>query len=329
MKNKILVLLACVALLDSMMAQQDLSLSMYNFNPLFVNPATAGYRDKCELSGIFRYQWAGIEGAPRSGVLSYQTPLKNDNWAVGALVKFDKLGLMTNAGLDLSVAYRLKLNEANNTRLSLGLMGSIFNLNDKRAGAIVTSGVTDASISAWLPNFGAGAYLYSKRYFIGASVPHLLKLNIKDQGIDTGNVLAKVYNHVFVSAGYVFGKEDGIKFKPTAFFKHSENASVNLDVNANLLFQERFWVGLGYRFGGDIINELGQFQNQFSRLRGESIIGTFKMLATQRLEIGYSYDFPLSNLRTNTHGSHELYVGYDICGNQKVRFVSPRYVHYF
>lgn len=333
MKNRILYLLLFVSSVASMRSQQDLSLSMYNFNPLFVNPATAGYRDKCELSGIFRYQWVGIEGAPRSGVLSYQTPLKNNNIAIGALAKFDKIGLMTNAGLDLSFAYRLPLNADKSTKLSLGLMGSIFNLNDRRKSDGTYVQPTDPSIqdySTWIPNFGFGTYLYSKRYFIGASMPHILRPQISNIALaSTDTVWSKVYNHFFATAGYVFGKENGIKFKPTAFFKISQNSSVNLDLNANVLFQERFWVGLGYRLGGDVINESGQFK-QFGGIRGESIVATFKMLATQQLEIGYSYDFPLSNLRNGTSGSHELYVGYDLCSSSgKVRFVSPRYVNYF
>jgi type IX secretion system PorP/SprF family membrane protein len=330
MKNKLLLLIATI-IVNTISAQQDISLGMYNFNPLFVNPATAGYRDKCELSGIFRYQWAGIEGAPRSGVLSYQTPLKNNNIAVGALVKFDKIGLMTNAGLDLSFAYRLKLSEQ--TKLSLGLMGSLFSLNDNRTSGIRNTQPdgTVADINTFLPNFGAGAYLYSKRYFIGASVPHILNLRITSNPLldSASGILSKVYNHYFASAGYVFGSETGVKFKPTAFFKVSENSSINIDVNANLLFQERFWVGLGYRIGGDVISEVGEFQ-QWKGIRGESITATFKMMATNRLEVGYLYEFPLSNMRTNTTGSHEMYLGYDLCsphGNE--RFVSPRYVNYF
>lgn len=331
MKNRLLLFVFSVLSLTQILGQQDISLSMYNFNPLFVNPATAGYRDICELSAIGRYQWVGIEGSPKSGIISYQTPLKNENFGVGALVKFDKLGLMTNVGLDLSAAYRLRLDD--DTRLSLGLMGSIFNLNDNRPGGNFTNpgDPSVAPITAWIPNFGAGVYLWSKRYFVGASVPHLLNLKINDVNASNLNAVnSKVYNHYFGSAGYVFGKEDGVKFKPTTFFKFSDNSSFNMDLNANLLFQERFWVGLGYRWGGDVIDELGLFQNQFTKLRGESIIATFKMLATQRLEVGYSYEFPLSNLRTNTSGSHEVYLGYDLCSpKQNVRFVSPRYVHYF
>jgi len=327
MKNKFLLVFALLCLTKAGFAQQDISLSMYMFNPLFTNPATAGYQDRQWLSGIGRYQWVGIEGAPKSGVISYQTPLKNENLAIGGLVKYDALGLMKNIGLDLSFAYRIRLDEK--TRLSLGLMASLFSLNDSRASAVTGSGTTDASISKFLPNFGAGAYLFSNKYFIGASVPHILNLKIADPRFDSvGATFSKVYNHFFMSAGYVFGKENGVKFKPTAFLKLAQNSTPNIDLNANLLLQERFWVGLGYRSGGDVINESGVF-NQFPGVRGESVIAMFKMMATSKLEIGYAYDYPLSNLKTSTSGSHEIYVGMDLGKAKSTRYVSPRYVHYF
>ena len=330
MNKRYLLLMVLIALGRNVKSQQDMTFSMNNFNPLFTNPATAGYQDKQWLSTLGRYQWVGIEGAPKSSVISYQSPLKNDNLALGALVKYDALGLMKNMGLDLSFAYRIELNDQ--TRLSLVLIGSIFHYNDVRIDA--TTGKPDPTsvnnITAWIPNFGAGAYLFNKKYFVGVSVPHLLNLKITDpQAATTGATLSRIYNHYFASAGYVFGKEGGVKFKPTAFFKMSENSSTNLDVNANIMLQERFWFGLGYRTGGDIINEKGVFESLGS-FRGESVVATFKMMATNFMEVGYSYDYPVQNLGRVNSGSHEIYVGMELgkrTGNY--RYVSPRYVNYF
>ena len=322
-----------IALGRNVKSQQDMTFSMNNFNPLFTNPATAGYQDKQWLSALGRYQWLGIEGAPKSSVISYQSPLKNDNLALGALVKYDAIGFMKNMGLDLSFAYRIKMNDK--TRLSLGLMASIFHYNDQRredAQGIVLNDPTLTNVTAWIPNFGAGAYLFGERYFVGASLPHLLNLKINNPdavAVIVGNTFSKIYNHYFVSAGYVFGKDGGVKFKPTAFFKMSENSSTNLDVNANIMLQERFWFGLGYRTGGDIINEKGVFESLGS-FRGESVVATFKMMATNFMEVGYSYDYPVNNLGRVNSGSHEIYIGMELGKRAcNYRYVSPRYVNYF
>lgn len=311
-------------------SQQDVTFSMNMFNPLFANPATAGYQDKQIVKGLYRYQWVGVPGNPHSAVASYETPMANKNIALGFLGKFDKLGLMTNLGFDANFAYRIPLDEK--IRLSLGLRGSLFQISDDRPSA-VTSSPTDptavTTLNRLMPNFGVGGFLFSDRFFVGASVPHILNLRLRDDvDTSTGAVFSKMYNHYFASVGAVFGKSEKIKFKPTAFFKMADGVTPDLDINANFLFNERYWLGLGYRNGGDVINR-GQDNIQFSGFSGEALIFIFKMMATQSLEIGYAYDFPLSDLRQSTSGSHELYIGYEFGASGTNRFVSPRYVNYF
>ena len=309
--------------------QQDMTFSMYMFNPTFVNPAAAGYLDRPQLSSIFRYQWVGVDGAPRSGNVSFHTPLKNKNMALGGTLKYDKLGLYNNIGLDLNYAYRLKLDE--NTRLSFGLMGSLFMINDGAANAKTINPEGFQSATAYLPNFGAGLFLMNKRYFVGGSVPHLLNLRISDIRLDSAvKTASKIYNHYFASAGYVFGNEEGLKIKPQIFFKLSDNSSPNIDINLNFLIKERFWIGAGFRSGGDVISEVGQY-DQIVGFRGEAIIGIFKMLVTNKIEVGYAYDYHLSRLNNATTGSHEIFLGLNFgeLGSNSQRFISPRYVNYF
>ncbi|MCU0328347.1 MAG: PorP/SprF family type IX secretion system membrane protein [Chitinophagales bacterium] len=336
MKKLFLIPLFLFGSVLNILAQQDMAFSMYMFNPTFVNPAAAGYQNRTVLSGLFRYQWAGIEGAPRSGYASIQGPFgSRNNMAYSAAFKLDNIGNFNNFGIDLSYAYRLRINE--DEHLSLGLMGSLFFLNHNRTNARVTDPdfTTAENVNKVLPNFGAGIFFNTKRFFVGASVPHLLRLKIGNSNADSvtvDNLFARQYNHYMATIGGVIGPEEGLKFKPTAFFKWSQNSSPNLDLNLNFLLLERFWIGAGYRFGGEVIDINGsdvQFVN-ISQGRGESIIGILKVLVTEKLEIGYAYDYTLSNLRVANSGSHELFVGWDLGrGAGKDKFVSPRYLNYF
>jgi len=110
--------------------------------------------------------------------------------------------------------------------------------------------------------------------------------------------------------------------------KYSENSSINMDINANILLQDRFWFGLGWRSGGDVINEAGEFKQLTGT--GAAVVATFKMMATNFLEVGYAYDYPLSNLGVQNSGSHEIYIGMEL-GKRTggLKYVSPRYVNYF
>src|SRR2546426_6928517 len=56
-------------------AQQNVQFSQYAFNGLSVNPAYAGYKDALYLNTIYRQQWTGFPGAPRTGGISVDGPV--------------------------------------------------------------------------------------------------------------------------------------------------------------------------------------------------------------------------------------------------------------
>ena len=60
------VLLLFLTFNISAYAQQDPLFSQYMFNKLVVNPAYAGSREVFTADLLNRYQWVGIEGAPKT-----------------------------------------------------------------------------------------------------------------------------------------------------------------------------------------------------------------------------------------------------------------------
>jgi hypothetical protein len=132
--------------------------------------------------------------------------------------------------------------------------------------------------------------------------------------------VARVYDFVTLSGGYVFGKDASIvKFRPTLLMKWQQGLPKNIpqfDVSLALLFVERFWLGASYRTGGDM------------KYYGQSAAVFAQFKATPQLQIGYSYDAEISSLRKFTTGTHEIMIGYDFWYNKK-RFVTPRFVKYF
>lgn len=303
---------------------------MYMFNGLYTNPAYAGSKGGPYVSGIYRHQWVGIPGAPRSTSIGFHTPFKKDQNAMGVLLRQDKLGLTDIYGADISYAYRIKIK--NDLRLALGLQAGVNYYNNRLGDASLTDVNVDEVFSVskrlTLPNFGAGLYLSNSRFYVGASAPHLLNLSLTKKfwnAAGKDNLVAKQYNHYFATAGVVIGKGDKVKFKPSVLMKFSQNAPIDFDINASVLLVERVWLGASYRIGGDLYNTTGKRVVA----RGESIIGIAKFLATKRLEIGYAYDFTLSNLQGYNTGTHEVMLGYDFGKKNTQRFVTPRYVNYF
>lgn len=302
-------------------AQQDAAYTMYMFNGLFVNPAYAGSHEVISVMGIYRHQWAGLEGAPRTANISVHTPFRRDQYAVGLTITNDKLGLSNNFSVTPAFSYRLKLKGDN--RLCFGVQASFayFYQNNGRA---QTGQQGDVAFSLnenlFVPNVGAGIYAYGKRYFAGFSVPHLMPASLRDKTgvISYNRDVARVYDFFVLHGGYVFGKDPSIvKFRPTVMMRWQKGLPKNIpqfDVSLALLFIDRVWFGANWRTSGD------------KPFQSVDIFAAFKV--TPQLQIGYAYDIEISKLRRFTSGTHEIMIGYDFWYDKK-RFVTPRYVKYF
>lgn len=307
-------------------AQQDAEYSMYMFNGLYINPAYAGSKDVLSTNALYRHQWVGIKGAPRSASIGIHAPFKRNQYAMGGLITFDKLGLDQTIGAYVDYAYRLRFK--NNSKLSFGIQaGGTYYKSDLPSADLPTSPddvvFTDVT-QLFLPNMGFGVYYYSKRFYIGAAAPHILNMSLNEKWSNEANrtTVAKMYNHYIFTLGGVIGKDEAtVKFKPSALLKYVRNSPISTDVTASFLFVNRLWLGASYRFGW-----LGR--DDLALQERNHLIGLVEFLVTQQFRVGYAYDYEFTKLRTNTSGSHEIMLGYDF-GYSKERFVTPRYVTYF
>jgi hypothetical protein len=80
--------------------------------------------------------------------------------------------------------------------------------------------------------------------------------------------------------------------------KGVQGAPVSLDVTTNVLINNKFEAGVGYRLG-------------------DSVSGLASFYVTPSLRIGYSYDYTLTNLRKFNSGSHEVFVLFDLGGTKE------------
>ena len=327
MKKLILSIVLFAAVSTGVKAQQDPAYSMYMFNGLFLNPAYAGSSEAISVMAIYRHQWAGLEGAPKTVNASVHMPFKRDQYAIGLTIMNDRLGLANNFSVTPAFSYRLRIKQ---TRLCFGVQASFAYYYQNNTSAVLPSNIPDNTFSLntnlFVPNIGFGVYWYGKKFFAGFSVPHLLPSKLRDKtGVSGYNTsIARAYNHYLVTGGYVFGKEASIvKFRPSILMKWQKGLPKNIpqfDINLALLFVERFWVGVGYRTGGD-----GQESRNYA---GQSANVFLNFKATQQLQIGYAYDAEISALRKFNGGTHEIMIGYDFYYSKK-RFVTPRFVKYF
>lgn len=323
--KKLFLSISAIFLLNLMVnAQQDPQFSMYMFNGQYLNPGYVGSKGFADVTAIYRNQWAGFgEGAPQSANVGLHTPFKKQQYAAGVLVGYDRLGYTNMMNLMGQFAYRIPIKKST---LSMGVQAGFNHYNDGRSSAILIDAndrVFSDDIRLYVPNVGAGLYLYNERYYIGVSLPHILNMSISEKLSNraSNDNFARQYRHLFATAGVVIGKDEAtVKFKPSVMMKYVQGLDKKIpdfDLNASFLFVDRFWLGASLRAGGD---RVGPY---FS-----DIVGIFEMMVTQQIRLGYSYDYVLSDIGQFTHGSHEVMFGYQF-GYQKKKFVNVRYGTYF
>lgn len=288
-------------------AQQEPLYTQYMFNTVSVNPAYAGTRNAMNMILLSRMQWVGLEGAPRTYNFTMHTPLNNYKMGLGFSIVSDKIGPVDNFYFNFNYAYRVNITDR--MILSMGVKGGIYNytvgLNELNVG----SG-SDASFQGNLeqklqPNAGMGLYLYTNKWYAGFSIPKLIQTDLSGTQTTASN-LSSLKRHYFLMAGYVFDVNEDIKFKPSFINKVVEGAPPSLDVTAQVLYQNKYWLGVSYRFG-DALAFLANIQ------------------LNKQLMVGYSYDFSVSSLGSYNTGSHEIIISYDFDGFLKNKVISPRY----
>jgi len=304
-------------------AQQDAHYTQFMYNKLSYNPAYAGSLDAICATAIVRNQWLGLEGAPESQVFNIDAALPNNRIGIGLNIARNTIGISTNYNADLSYAYRVPLGKGN---IGVGLQGSIrsFNAdyNDERL-ISTQSMVTDASIPVGMqnkltPNFGAGVYYKEDNLYIGFSVPRLLENNIDFS--EDATIISESIRHFYLMGGYVFEVNDKVQIQPQALVKYVENSPLDIDVNVNAIFMNKYMVGASYRVGGSTRG-----------LPAESIDILFSTQINQNLLFGIAYDVTVSELRDYSSGSIEAMVRYCFkrkkSNNEEVEgdYLNPRF----
>jgi type IX secretion system PorP/SprF family membrane protein len=287
-------------------AQQDAIYSQYLFNPFAINPAYAGTRDAINVVIVNRSQWSGLDGAPTTQTVSGHVPMNRKNIAWGAQLSRDKIGPTNNMLVNATGAYQLKLERGT---LNFGLRGGIYNSVLDHA-ALHFREENDAldiqqKVSAIVPTFDFGIYYYTEQFFAGLAVNHLTKHNLKYSDL-LENQNYFLQQHFFFSTGYVFEMSPKVLFKPTVLIKYAGPNTFNIDFNAHMMYNEKFWVGIGLR-NFSSVNFLVDFN------------------VTDYLRIGYSYDLNLTKLKNFSYGSHEFLIGFDF-NVKKSTIISPRHL---
>lgn len=301
---------------QTVQAQQEGQYSQYMFNMLAVNPAYAGSRDVLSMTGLYRHQWVGIEGAPVSQSFTIDMPISHEKVGIGLQAYHDQIGAFNNTGVFGSYAYRVKISER--TTLAMGIQAGVTNLSGNLVAAAQTlNDKTDpafaTNLSSWLPNAGAGLYLSNDKGYIGFSCPSIVQNKISA----TATSQARQARHYFGMFGIVLPLSSSLALKPSMLVKFTNEAAA-ADFNMNLWIRDRVAVGASWRTNN------ANFSSAFKNQNGDAAIGMIEIQASDQFRIGYAYDFALNNIQNQQSGTHEVMLRYEF-GYRKAKILTPRY----
>ncbi len=279
------VILFCVL---SLSAQQDPQFSQNMFNKLANNPGYAGSTSGISTSVLHRSQWMGFddEGAAASTQnFSVDAEVPILNGGVGLNIVKDNIASFSNLGIQASYAYMTQLGFGQiGMGMSVGMYQSGLNggaLRPSQAGdpVIPTGDVNGSKL-----DIGAGVYFNNQNMYIGLSSAHMTEPTIEWSDGQSYNLA----RHYFLISGYNYEINPQFSLHPSIYLKH-DGATSQLDINTNLIYNNKMWSGVSYRVDEGVIILAGMDINE-------------------SLRFGVGYDVTIINPMSN---SFEFMLGYN------------------
>jgi type IX secretion system PorP/SprF family membrane protein len=283
-------------------AQQDAQYTQYMYNTININPAYAGSRGAMSIFAMHRTQWVGLDGAPVTNVASINTPLNDNNLGLGVSFVNDKIGPTNETTISTDFSYTIRTSETYKLSFGIKATANLFNLDISKLNPAEIDPSIQNIENKFSPNIGAGLYLHSDKAYVGISIPNFIE---SDRYDDNEIAIFKERINYYLIGGYVFDINSTLKFKPAVLTKMVIGAPLQVDLSGNFMFNEKFVVGVAYRWSAALSAMVG-FQ------------------ISDGMYIGYGYDRETTRLSNYNSGSHEIFLRYEIFKNNG-KIITPRF----
>jgi type IX secretion system PorP/SprF family membrane protein len=266
------------------------------------NPAYAGLDFSLSATAVYRSQWAGIEGNPKTRNVNVHFPFYLINGAIGFNLENESLGAITNTLGTVSYSYVYE------SPIGLFAAGAKFGMFQKSLdGSKLRSpdGIyegpdinhmdpnipigTESSIA---PTWGIGAYYIHPLFEAGISIDNIISspFNLGSATIDQ-----KTYLNLYVESRYEF--DNYFTLHPSIMIK-SDFVETQISISSLIELNGKIFGGLGIR---------GYTPNTLDAV---FVIAGWRF--NEHYKLSYSYDIGLSSLRNVSEGSHEILLNYNL-----------------
>ena len=256
---------------------------------LIYNPAYAGTSEEIRGSVLSRQQWKGIDGAPKSHLLTVDKHLGKGIGA-GLSILRDEIGYTKNTNVSLNLSYRVYLNSTSYIQggLKAGMSHLASNYSDLEQWD--EDDPLKVSETVIVPKIGFGAMYIHKEFFVGFSIPDYI-------AFDTKGVLPNeddnkyLRNNYFLTMGTKFELTEFMSFVPSALIRYYNTRGVNFTLNAAVELNQTILMGVSYVH--------------------PSVYGVFgKIGITPRLKVGYRHEISTTIVSVGNFGTGEFLLSY-------------------
>jgi type IX secretion system PorP/SprF family membrane protein len=309
--QKIAVLFTTLLVMGQGVNAQDYAFSQFYANPLYLNPALAGSKVCPRFSLNYRNQWPGLVSAFTTVSASYDQYFERLHGGIGAYVLTDRQG--DHGALKTTHAafmYSFRFQVSRTVYINAALQASLVNKNldwsvlrfpdqiDPDFGFIFdTKAVPPDDVNLFYADFNAGVVAYSKDWYAGVSVAHLTQ---PDEGFyGLSQLPMKITVH---GGGLINLAEDQ---RRTSFLDLGSPV-----VSPNLIYQHQG--GFNYFNYGLYLDWIPFMVGAWFRHGIENADAFTFLIGIQQpqFKLGYSYDVTVSKLSNQSHGSHEITLGF-------------------
>lgn len=314
MKSFKLTFLVAVLISYTAWSQQDPLSSNYMFSTLTYNPGMAGTSGMICATALSRQQWIGFKGAPSTTTFNVSAPVSPFNIpaGIGIVVESDKVGFDSDINISGIFTYLITIGTG---QLGIGVTLGVMNKTlDPEWHVPNGDGFTQPDQDPLIPvnkesfvvfDAGAGLYYTSDKYYAGLSVRHLNQAKFK---FSKGEPY--LTRHYYLTAGYnIQLPNPSFELLPSVF-AFSDGRALQASATTLVRYNKKVWGGVSYRVG-------------------DALTGIAGIELYNGIRIGYAYDFPMSDVRKNTSGSHEFMVNYcfDLSlGKSRMKYKSIRFL---
>jgi len=272
-------------------AQSYVRLNNYWDKTYIVNPASVNTDYLAEFNVITRQQWLGFTGAPKTLFLSGTVYIDDMYTQFGMRMLRDEIGYSATTDIDLTYAYSMRLNIDWRLRLGLGLSFQSLTYDVSKISSPTPGDPTvfNRLLNQNDINSDLGFEIKNKFWRFGFCSQNVFSLfsPVETNFINTniGYGMYRDYSHEYVNLGFGVSAVQyrnlyQMEFNVTSYFKMTNQSSP-------------FSLGLTYRTWSEVGASFG--------------IELFK-----NVHVSYNYDYNFGAISTNSYGSHEIMLTYNI-----------------